>query len=74
MVTCLISLSVVGYSYVRVNGLITSGEEDESCFFCYRLLVIMEFLFGEVSSWCLGQALFFFVGTPRGFHMIIIFI
>ena len=40
------------------------------------LLVIMWFLFGEVSSssGCLGWAAFFYCGTPRAFHIIILMI
>ena len=41
---------------------------------CYRLLVIMWFPFGEVSSssWCLGRAALFYCGTPWAFHVIIL--
>ena len=42
---------IVSYLFVRCKGSITSvGEDRESSFVCYRLLVIMWFLFGEVSS------------------------
>ena len=49
---------------VYICKLYTSvGEERESYFFCFRLLVIVWFLFGGVSSssWCLG---YFTVALP----------
>ena len=54
-VSCRIFYSVVSYSNVSFSRLITSVGEGRA-FICYRLLVIMWFLFGEVSSssWCLG--------------------
>ena len=44
-----------------------------SFFVCYRLFVIMWFLFGEVSSstGCSGWAALFYWGTPRAFNIII---
>ena len=48
IVLCHISYSIVSYLYLIFNGLITSvGEERESLFLCYRLLVFMWFLFGR---------------------------
>ena len=54
--------SIDSYLYVSCSGTITSVEE----FVCYRLLVIMWFLFGEVSSSSgyLGWAALFYCGTP----------
>ena len=50
-----ISYSVVIYLYVSFSGLFTSVGEEGADFVCYRLLVFMWFLLGEVtsSSWCL---------------------
>ena len=64
--------SVVDYLYVSFSGLITSVGE-ESRFFCYRVLVKMLFLFGEVFScfWCLGSAVLFYCGTNWAFNIII---
>ena len=66
-------LLLVIYNYVSCGESITSiREERASLFVCYRLLVIMWFLFGEVSSssWCLGWAALFNCGTPCAFHII----
>ena len=55
------------FGYLIFSGSITSvGEEREKelFFFCYRLLVIMCFLFGEVSSGSLGWSELFYCGTP----------
>ena len=49
-VACHILYSVVRYLYVSCSGSITSVWGRESYFVCYRLLVIMWFLFREVSS------------------------
>ena len=50
-VSCRILYSIVIYLYVSCSGLITSiGEESLSLFVFYCSLVIMWFLFGEVSS------------------------
>ena len=48
---------------IRINYL---GRGRESFFISYRLLVIMWFLFEEVSSssGCLGWAALFYCGTP----------
>ena len=53
--------------------LVTSVGEERAIF-CYRLLVIMWFLFGEVSSssWCLGWAALLYCCTPWAFHIIIL--
>ena len=50
------------------------GWGRESLFVCYRLLVIMWFLFGEVSSSsrCLGWAVLFDYGIPLAFHIVIL--
>ena len=51
------------YLYVSCSGSITSvGEERERA----NLLVIMWFLFGEISSssGCFGWAALFYCGTP----------
>ena len=50
--------SIVSYLYVSCSSSITWVGGKESLFVCYRLLVIMRFLFVEVScsSWCLGWA------------------
>ena len=41
---------------ISCSGLITSAGEERSIFFCYRILVILWFLLGGVSSnsWCFG--------------------
>ena len=57
--------SIVSYLYVSCSRSITSiGEERANV--CYRLLVIMWFLFGGASSpsWCLGWTAFFYCDTP----------
>ena len=73
-VSCHILYSIVSYLYVSYSESITSVGEERAIFFCYRLLVIMWFLFGGVSSssWCLGWAALFYCGTPCAFHIIII--
>ena len=50
------------------------GLERKSLSVCSRLLVIMWFLFEEVtaSSWCLGWAALFYCGTPCAFYMTIL--
>ena len=63
-VLCRISIakSVVNYCLnVRFSRLITSVWEERAGFFCYLLLVIVLFLFEEVSSSfvCLGKAALF---------------
>ena len=69
-VSCCILYSIV--SYLRINYLHLGRE---SSFVCYCLLVIILFLFGEVSSssWCLGWAALFYRGSPRDFHIIILY-
>ena len=48
-VSCRILYSIINYLYVSCSGSITSvGEERESLFVCYRLLVIIWLLFVEV--------------------------
>ena len=51
-----IMYSIVSFLYVSYGGLITSvGEERANLSEHYRLLLIIWFLYGEVSSssWCL---------------------
>ena len=62
-VSCLISCSVISYLYVSSVTVV----EESHC-----LLVVMWFLFREVSSfsWCLGKAVLFYRGTAWPFHMI----
>ena len=66
-VSCRILYSFVIYLYVSGSGSITSVGEESCC-----LLVIVWFLFGEVSSssGCLGWATLFYCGTPWAFHII----
>ena len=71
-VSCRTSYSIVNYLYVSCSGLFTSDleererERERELFFCYRLLLIMWFLFGGISSssWCLGKVAFFIVALP----------
>ena len=58
--------SSVGYLYVTGSGSITSVGEERELVCLLLLLVIMWFLFGEVSSssGCLGWAALFYCGTP----------
>ena len=40
--------------YLNVDNLVLGGgERERELFCCYRLLVIMWFVLGGVSSWCL---------------------
>ena len=67
--------SIVSYLYVSCSGSITSIREERAIIFvCHRVLVIMWFLFGEVSSfsWFLGWAALFYCDTPCAFHIIIL--
>ena len=61
--------SIVSFLFVSCSGSITSVGE-EIAIFCYRLLVIMWFLFGEVSSssLCLGWAALFYCGISWAFQ------
>ena len=45
-----------------VFNLLVTLVEEERAFFCYRLLVVMWFLFGEISFsfWSLGKAALFY--------------
>ena len=58
-VSCLVLHSFVVYLYVSRTGSITSIGEERELFVCCCLLVIMWFLFGEVSSssGCLGYVI-----------------
>ena len=58
-VSCRILNFIVSYLYVSCSGSINAVGEERAIFFCYRLLVIMLFLFGEVSS---------SLGTESGTH------
>ena len=66
-VSCRILYSIVSnmYLYVSCSGPITSVGGERVNFVCYRLLVIMWFLFVEVSSssGCFGWAALFYCGT-----------
>ena len=59
-VSCRILYSCVVYLYVSGSGSITSVGEERA-YLSAVLLVIVWFLFGEVSSssWCLGWAMLF---------------
>ena len=72
-VSCRILYAIVSYLYVSWSRLITSVGEERA-FVCYCLLVIMWFLFGEVSSsyWFFGWAALFYCGTFLAFHIIIL--
>ena len=74
VVSCRILYSFVSYLYVSCSGSITSVGEERAKFVCYTLLVIMWFLFEEVSSSSgrLGWAALFYCGTPRALHIIIL--
>ena len=56
-VSCRISYSIISYLYVSCRGSITSVGEERA-FYSYRLLVIMWFVLGGISSsaWCLGKS------------------
>ena len=67
-VSCRILYSIVSYLYVSCSRSVTVivlGRD--SLFVCYRLHVIMWFLFGEMSSssGCLGRAALFIVPLPE---------
>ena len=74
-VSCRILSSIVSYLYVSCSGLITSFWEERANFVGYRLLAIIWFLFGEVSSssWCLGWAALFYCCTPWALYIIILY-
>ena len=67
--SCRILYSIVSYLYLSCSGSITSVWEEEKANFLLSftaVLVIMWFLFGEVSfsSWFLRWAALFYCGTP----------
>ena len=73
MFLCRILYSVDSYLYVSFSGSITSVGEERASLSAILLLVIMCFLFGEVSSscWRLRWAALFYCGTPWAFHIAI---
>ena len=62
VVFCILLLDI--HMYALVDQLPRFGKRE--LIFCYYLLVIMWFLFGEISSssGCLGWAALFYCGTP----------
>ena len=58
--------SIVSYLYVSCSGSITSVGEERANLSAIVLIVIMWFLFGEVSSssGCLKWAALFYCDTP----------
>ena len=64
-VSCPILYAIDSYLYLSGSESITSVVEEEHSV-CYRLLVIIWFLFGEVSSSSggLGWTALFYCGTP----------
>ena len=65
-VLCRVLYCIVSYLYVSCSRSITSEGEERA-----NLSARMWFLFGEVSSWCLGWVALFYCGTPLAFHIFI---
>ena len=68
-VSCRFLYSIVNYLYVSCSGSIASVGEERT-----NSLVIMWFLFGDVSSssWCLGWAALYHCCTPWAFYIFVL--
>ena len=67
---CLVGFLTV-YITASFNRLITSVEEERAVFFCYRLLVILLFLFDREfpNHLCARERLHYFCGTSWAFQI-----